>query len=109
MNALLQDLVAQGCEFWMDERHLMYDGPDEALTDEIVRQLWSCRTEIEAWLSARSREDDVVVTAPIGATTGRCVQHIDPADWEDELVGARIRTACRSCGGFIGYRPKANA
>lgn len=38
----------------------------------------------------------------------RCEAHGEPSQWEDEPAPYRpgwIRSTCRTCGGFVGYRP----
>ena len=45
---------------------------------------------------------------PNAKTPPRCSTHIEPRDWLDEPAPNRsgfIRSTCRRCGGFVGYRP----
>tara|TARA_Y100000593_G_scaffold90885_1_gene178318 strand:+ start:343 stop:567 length:225 start_codon:yes stop_codon:yes gene_type:complete len=57
--------------------------------------------------------NQTVATGPplIPAKPPKCSQHVNPQDWLDEPAPGRldwIRTTCRLCGGFIGYRPANN-
>jgi hypothetical protein len=48
------------------------------------------------------------VAFPFGANT-RCLVHLDPTQWEEQPAPARpgwLRTTCKRCGTFIGYRPE---
>lgn len=49
-----------------------------------------------------------VLTA-LGVTPERCPSHLDRDDWQDVPAPGRpgwIRTTCKRCGCFIGYRPE---
>lgn len=47
-------------------------------------------------------------TAPAARKPRRCLNHTDPAEYLDEPARNRpgyLRTVCRRCGCFLGYRP----
>lgn len=50
-------------------------------------------------------EPATAIAGDVTANARRCRTHIDPCLWLDTAVAGRVRTACRLCGTFIGYRP----
>lgn len=42
-------------------------------------------------------------------TANACLPHNNPENYVDERVRQRIRTTCRVCGKFVGYRPEDSA
>ena len=73
-----------------------------------------------AWNAARmppeqtgDRLPDLLPRRTVAAARmSRCEAHGEPSQWEDEPAPYRpgwIRSTCRICGGFVGYRLKRNA
>ena len=93
---LMTDLARLGIRIEAHGDRLRYS-PRSAVTPDLARRMKAHKGELLAIL----RRDS---TAP----SKKCVQHITSQDWTDEPAINRpgwIRTTCRRCGRFIGYRP----
>ncbi len=100
---LLERLASLGVDVWADEGRLLWRAPTGVVSGDLFAQLRDHRCEI---LQALEAKESSPVPAPRPLPLlGRCRLHVDPSDWHDEQVGQRIRTSCKKCGTFIGYRP----
>jgi hypothetical protein len=105
-TTILDDLARQGVALWPDGDELVYDAPPASVTPELLATLRERRCEILAALKASTADSPLDERRNINRDAGRCGQHINPADWQDSRANrGMIRTACKRCGGFIGYRP----
>lgn len=86
----------------------------QAATPSIVPPAVSTDPPLESPVAEQGEVLDQEQVEPATAIAGdataianakRCRTHIDPCSWLDTAVAGRIRTACRLCGTFIGYRP----
>lgn len=95
---LLKRLGARGVSLWFDGGVVEIISGGGTLDDATIELLHRLKWELAALL-------DPQAPPPIAAASNACHQHIDPAEWEDEPAShGAIRTHCRSCGAFIGYR-----
>ena len=84
---LLATLGKLGIAATVNGDKLLLDGPNDALTDELIEAVRRHKPEI------------------IRALADCRHPHHEPSHWLDhEPVDHRIRTTCRWCGRFIGYR-----
>ena len=86
---LLDDLAERGIEIRADSGNLVCR-PKRAVTPEVRATIRNHKSELLAILA------------------GRCLDHIDPTTWRDELAPNRpgwIRSTCVRCDSFIGNRP----
>lgn len=92
---LVSRLRNENVELWLDGDRLRFRAPEGALT--------------AAWreaIAARRGEIIAALRSPTGRSQ-RCESCL-PANWIDGPPSSgRIRTTCRICGRFIGYRPAA--
>ena len=91
IDVLLATLTRQGVVLTADGDNLGIDAPDDVLTPELIERLKWHKFDIL---------DRLRRTMPCHS------MHFMPVNWRDESPRAgRIRTVCRVCGKFIGYRP----
>ena len=99
VSELLDELASSGVELSLDGNELRFRDPKGALTDDLRRQIADQRETVIRRLRGQSELDG----SPAGEKCRRC----DMRDWVDEPPkDGRIRTHCRRCGRFIGYRPE---
>jgi hypothetical protein len=86
LKKIIGELSALGVWIsWVDGK--LVAKPSSAITPEV------------AGLIRRHRSDLVDLLS------GSCTPHNDEANYINAAAGGRIRTTCRRCGRFIGYRP----
>jgi hypothetical protein len=93
IDELLRTLSERHIELYVDAGRLRFRAPTGALTDELRGVIASQRIDLIAKLTPATKRVDCFCI--------RC----DPRDWIDAPArDGRIRTTCRVCGRFIGYR-----
>lgn len=98
INQLLAMLADRKITLRLEGGRLKYRAPTGALTPDLR----------EAVSQHRPKIIDRLATTRNGKAHGEhaCV-HIFSQDWVDQPLGdGRIRSTCRLCGRFIGYRPE---
>ena len=94
-SELISRLRNENVELWLDGDRHRFRAPEGALTATWRETIAVRRGEIIAALRMKSE------------CPQRC-EACDPANWvDDPASNRRIRTTCRICGRFIGYRPAA--
>lgn len=94
---LLAELELKGVTLFLDGDHLRYRAPAGVMEPELRSAITDQRSAIiESLRVAVSRVN--VPREPCGSCHAK--------DWRDHPPkDGRIRTSCRRCGRFIGYRP----
>lgn len=94
---LLKSLESTGISLFVDGTSLRFRAPKGAVSDELRQSIIERREDVIRHLTQpRPKALDV--------DSGNCSQ-CDMKDWVDETPqNGRIRTTCRKCGRFIGYR-----
>jgi len=89
----MDELAARNVALFLDGDRLRFRAPAGAITAELRAAIQASRDAVIAHLQMRP------------ASAPQCVS-CDARDWIDEpSANGRIRTHCRRCGRFIGYRP----
>jgi hypothetical protein len=95
LDQLLDALQTRDIDLYLDGPRLRYRAPRGALTPELRSAIGCHRSEIIYRLGQ----------IPPDTSRKRC-QICIPNNWRDDAPrNGRIRTTCRVCGRFIGYRP----
>ena len=95
LDQLLADLRRSEITLSLEGDRLHYHTRPGLLTPELRTAIVERRTELIEWLKGGQH--------PLGKP-GRCVT-CKPEYWVDDPPdGDRIRTTCRKCGRFMGYR-----
>jgi TubC N-terminal docking domain len=99
IDDLLEQLAERGVTLYLDGERLRYWGPQGALTGALRDAIARDRQRI---LHRLRSAPSVVHAADASAHCTVC----DQRNWtENSPQDGRIRTTCRVCGRFIGYRP----
>lgn len=97
VDELAGSLAQNRVTLFLDGMRLRYRAPKGSLTPAMRMAVNEYRPQIIQHLWAKG-------STPSGA--GKCII-CDRHDWVDEPLGdGRIRTTCRKCGEFVGYRPE---
>ncbi len=101
IDGLLDTLDRRGIRLWANNGKLRYRAPPGALTQDLRDTIAARRQALIERLREQPRLDNT-------GAAHRCMV-CDPKHWVDQSpVNMRIRTVCRDCGRFIGYRPSNN-
>ena len=93
---LLKELATRKVELQVEGGRLRFRAPTGAVSKELRDAVAAHRSDIIANLCLQQSNSSV---------RSICT-HIDPLNWIDEpRRDGRIRTTCRICGRFFGYRP----
>jgi len=98
VDALLADLSGRGIVLFVEADRLRFRAPAGALTPELSAVI----SENRGAIIERLRASTPLAASPLRQ---RC-QICDRKNWVDDPPhDGRIRTTCRLCGSFIGFRP----
>lgn len=102
-DSLLAELTRLGVVLSIENDKLRFRAPVGVLTAELREVIARLRDEIIRRLRLK---DALALPARPYQLPARCPTHTDPRDWIDASpANGRVRTTCRRCEAFVGYRP----